>query len=115
MTLANHDHSVLQALMAGRLLGFSFNSRHVDRLLRAAAVADVGLEQLHALLDMLPPKLLTSRAYFILINAFMTRQQYAEAAHCFQAMEAAGLHSTPAMQALQHQVRAARTAKAAAA
>lgn len=109
VTLANHDHSVLQHLMAGRLLRFSFNRWHVARLVRAAAAADVGLEELQALLDMLPPRLLTNQAFFVLIRAFMARQQYTEAGHCFQQMEAAGLRLTPALQGLQAQLRVART------
>jgi hypothetical protein len=109
VTLANHDHSVLQHLMAGRLLRFSFNHWHVARLVRAAAAADVGLEELQALLDMLPPRLLTNQAFFVLIRTFMARQQYTEAGHCFQQMEAAGLRLTPALQRLQAQLRVART------
>ncbi|WIA35991.1 hypothetical protein OEZ86_007354 [Tetradesmus obliquus] len=114
VTLANHDHSVLQHLMAGRLLHFSFNRWHVARLIRAAAAADVGLEELQALLDMLPPRLLTNQAFFVLIRTFMARQQYTEAGHCFQQMEAAGLRLTPALQELQAQLRVVRApAKAA--
>eukprot|EP00882_Tetradesmus_deserticola_P009311 GHRQ01009822.1.p1 GENE.GHRQ01009822.1~~GHRQ01009822.1.p1 ORF type:complete len:191 (+),score=91.81 GHRQ01009822.1:37-573(+) len=108
VTLANHDHSVLQQLMANRLLRFSFNRWHVARLIRAAAAADVGLEELQALLDMLPPRLLTNQAFFVLIRTFVARQQYTEAGHCFQQMEAAGLRLTPALQGLQAQLRAVR-------
>ena len=109
MTLQNHDLSILQALIASRdVVQFSFNKRHVDHLLLAAVAADVSLEELQALLDLVPPSALSNRSYFVLIKSFMARQQVTEAAHCFHQMEVAGLHVTPALEHLQQELRGIR-------
>lgn len=106
MTLRNHDLSILQSLIASHpTLQFSFNKRHIDKLLLAAVAADVSLEELQALLDLVPAAMLSNRSYFVLIKSFIARQQVAEAAHCFHQMEVAGLHLTPALQQLEQQLK----------
>jgi len=82
--------------------------RHtVQRLIAAAVAADVGLEELQVLLDILPASALSNKDLFVLIKTFMHRQQYPEAAHCYQRMETAGLGlATPALEVMLKQLTA---------
>lgn len=105
VSLRKHDPSVLRALTASQgMLRFSFSKRHMDKLLTAAVAADVSLEELQGLLSSAPRGTISNRSYFILIKAFMARQQFTEAAHCFQQMDNLGLQLTPALQQIQQQL-----------
>eukprot|EP00879_Flechtneria_rotunda_P032780 GHRR01036127.1.p1 GENE.GHRR01036127.1~~GHRR01036127.1.p1 ORF type:complete len:128 (-),score=29.50 GHRR01036127.1:122-505(-) len=111
VTLTNHDYSIFQQLLQHNKR-FHFSKGHVDQLFRSAVAAEVGLEDLQTLLDTLPKDSLTSRCFYALIKSFMERQQYAEAAHCFNRLEVAGLELTNPLESLLLQLRAARSGPA---
>jgi hypothetical protein len=104
VSLANHDHAVLRALLVPGARRFSLSRKHVTRLVRAASAADVGLDELAALLDAAPPRSLSTSAFFVLTKAFLARGQRMEAAHCLRQMDSFGLRRSPALDALAAQL-----------
>jgi hypothetical protein len=76
---------------------FQYGKRTFEALLLSAINADVELQELQALMQLVPPSTVSNRAYFSLIKLFVSQQQYMEALHCYQQLLAAGLKLTPAM------------------
>ena len=97
VTLSKGDYTVLHRLLSHKV-PFHFGKRTFEALLLSAINADVELQELQALMQLVPPSTISNRAYFSLISLFMSQQQYLEAMHCYQQVLAAGLRLTPAME-----------------
>lgn len=77
---------------------FQFGKRSFEKLLMSALHADVDLEDLQRILNLVPQAYLNNRVYFMLIQWFDSKRMWTEVLHCYQQMQAANLKLTPAME-----------------